>query len=334
MLDHLPLGCAPVNRMFEPFGDMVSVAGGRHVSLWAAGASGTSTALLCFRMVLQRTLSTVLLAASPAIGSLRAENSSPNVPALAAVPDALIPTAKALFESNGHTLAQAEESWMDGGFRGKIHLVPAWPTGSYAKHAAWVEAAARDHRAVLDVIGAAVGPIRFRADGLAFRFMRSVNRTTPNAYVNFEMTQRAVYYNVSGSLLSSEPAVRELLWHEIFHLSDAADGYWSGANLRAIFNSIVERCQTKRACLAPFAPTETTVRGGTYYAFQPNNGDTVLEYAAEVALRYYREQRAMIRNGRLQGPAFKCQTPENHEAYVLVAERFFGGFDRTPVCGR
>ena len=74
------------------------------------------------------------------------------------------------------------------------------------------------------------------------------------------------------------------------------------------------------------------VRGGTYYAFQPNNGDAVHEYAAELALRYYRENRASMREEALKKPGFKCGPPENLRAWSALSAEFFGGVDRTPTC--
>ena len=88
-----------------------------------------------------------------------------------------------------------------------------------------------------------------------------------------------------------------------------------------------------RRCLAPYSPTTTTVRGGTYYAFQPDNGDAVLEYGAELASRYLLDQRAMLEQGKLPaGPAFKCATAENGQAYKKVGAAWFGGVDLTPSC--
>jgi hypothetical protein len=74
------------------------------------------------------------------------------------------------------------------------------------------------------------------------------------------------------------------------------------------------------------------VRGGTYYAFQPDNGDAVLEYGAELASRYLLDQRAMLEQGRVPAPVFKCATPENAQAYAKVGQAFFGGVDLTPPC--
>ena len=113
-----------------------------------------------------------------------------------------------------------------------------------------------------------------------------------------------------------------------------AHGDWSTHALRETFDAIVARCQTKMACLTPYAPTATVVRGGTYYAFQPDNGDPVREYAAELALRYYREERAVLR-GEAREPAataFKCGPAENARAWGLLVAEFFGGIDRTKPC--
>ncbi len=140
-----------------------------------------------------------------------------------------------------------------------------------------------------------------------------------------------IAYNVDGSLNTSPDAVRELLFHEIFHLNDVAHGDWSPAAMGAIFDSIVARCHASTPCLAPYAPTTTLVRGGTYYAFQQNNGAPVREYAAELALRYYREQRAVMR-GAPPAVRFKCGRPENGRAWTLLVDEFFAGVDRTAPC--
>ena len=89
------------------------------------------------------------------------------------------------------------------------------------------------------------------------------------------------------------------------------------------------RCKGDRRCLAPYAPTDTTMMG-TFYAFIPNGG--AREYAAEVALRYYREQRLLFEGKPLPVPPFQCGPKENAEAITLVAREFFGGVDQTPPC--
>jgi hypothetical protein len=72
------------------------------------------------------------------------------------------------------------------------------------------------------------------------------------------------------------------------------------------------------------------VRRGTYCAFQP--GNDVHEYAAEVALRRYMEQRAIVRAERPVRPAFKCGPPESRRAWAAVVDEFFGGVDLVPGC--
>src|SRR5262249_29517302 len=96
------------------------------------------------------------------------------------------------------------------------------------------------------------------------------------------------------------------------------------------FETIVSRCGTDTRCLRPYAPNSTLVRGGTYYAFQPGNG--VAEYAAELAIRYFREMRARERGKALPEPAFKCGPPENARAWELMVTEFLGGADQTPPC--
>lgn len=170
-------------------------------------------------------------------------------------------------------------------------------------------------------------PYRWRA--LALRFFRSVGRVTPSAYAS----DWHVSYNVSGSLLGSEAGVRDTLFHEIFHLNDAAHQDWSARALRATFDFIVKKCTTANmACLAPYAPGETVVRGGTYYAFQPDNGDAVREYAAELALRWYTEHRAVQHGEKLPRTPFKCGPPENARAWALMVAEFWGGIDQIPAC--
>ena len=98
------------------------------------------------------------------------------------------------------------------------------------------------------------------------------------------------------------------------------------------YAAIVAKCGTKLACLEPYAPNKTVVRGGTYYAFQPDNGDTVHEYAAELAVRYFNEQREILTTTKLKRAAFKCGTPENARAWKALVDEFFGGRDLVPVC--
>jgi hypothetical protein len=223
---------------------------------------------------------------------------------------------------------------MDGGYRGMIRIEPALPLGAERKHIAWIVDAFRDYDAFFEDLaryGAAHGgaSVRYRFRPLTLRFMRSVAARTPSAYAE----GWTVAWNLAGSLHTSGDAARETLFHEIFHLNDAAAGEptsWSPGALGGIYDAVVRRCGTKIACLAPYSPNDTIVRGGTYYSFQP--GNDVREYAAELALRYYREQRAALR-GLARPKPFKCGPPENGRAWQLVRDEFFGGIDAVPPCG-
>jgi hypothetical protein len=140
-----------------------------------------------------------------------------------------------------------------------------------------------------------------------------------------------VAYNVEGGINTSADEVRDTLFHEIFHLNDAAHGEWSAAALGPIRDGIVARCGARTPCLRPYAPGKTMVRGGTYYAFQPGNG--VAEFAAELALRYHTEQR-LVWQGKPVPQPFKCGPEENRRAWSLLVDEFFAGIDRVPDCPR
>jgi hypothetical protein len=245
--------------------------------------------------------------------------------------------ALALYQRTGDVAGVEREQWFDGDWRGTIKLVPELPIGPYRRHLAWVAAACED----FEQFGSALArraprQLAYRTSPLALRFLRSVGRTTPSAYAEGWV----VSYNVSGSLHSSAQAVRETLFHEIFHLNDAAHRQWSARALPALVDPVIARCRRAghrldSSCLAPFAPGSTMVRGGTYYAFYPGNG--VGEYAAELASRYYREQRAalgMPDEAPQQAPKqpFKCGPAPNGPAWQLMVDEFFGGADLTAAC--
>lgn len=239
-----------------------------------------------------------------------------------------------------HTVAGVEVAHtMDGGYRGMIRIEPAVPVGENRKHLEWVAASIRDFdtffgeleksrggagRSVLFATSAA-SPRPFRFHPITLRFMRSVAARTPAAYAH----DWTVAYNFVGTLNVSADAVRETMFHEIFHLNDAAHGNWSPGALGSVFDVVAKKCGTNTACLGPYTPNDTQVRGGTYYSFQPGNG--VSEYAAELALRYYREQRAALRHLPPPKP-FKCGPPENAKAWSLMRDEFFAGHDVTPAC--
>ena len=234
-----------------------------------------------------------------------------------------------LFETSGSVAGVQIEQDMDGGFRGLLHLVPEVPLGAYRRHLEWAAAATRDFDTFFAHLEAPAA-VRYRVRPLALRFFRSVGRTTPSAYAE----GWSVSYNVAGSLHTSAAAVRETLFHEVFHLNDAAHGDWSKRTLQPLFDAIVARCGTRVACLRAYAPGDTMVRGGTYYAFQPDNGESVHEYGAELALRWYREQRSRGRGPRAprSSPAFKCGPEENRRAWAALVAEFFGGADGVPAC--
>lgn len=228
-----------------------------------------------------------------------------------------------------------EAHTMNGGFRGQIQIVGATPLGHDRQHLEWLNDALRDFDTFVRELQAhAPQPMAYRARPQTVRFMRSVGRTTPSAYAlgwNFS-------YSVSGSLMRNADSVRETLFHEIFHLNDAvhtggSGRRWSERVLGSISRTILRRCGANRRCLTPFAPSNTTVRGGTYYAFQQDNGgDSIVEYAAELALRYYQEQRTMLRHEPFARGRFKCGPSENARAWGLLRDEFFGGADLVPAC--
>lgn len=238
--------------------------------------------------------------------------------------------ALALYRDTGTVAGVGPEELMDGGYRGMIRLVPQLPVGAHRKHLVWTDQAIRSIDAWFTALydGTTLSPA-YRWTALKLRFVRSVKKRTPSAYA-FQWT---IEYNVAGSLLTSADGVRETLFHELFHLNDEAHQDWSAKTLQTDYDAIVARCGTKSACLAPYAPNTTKVRAtGTYYAFQPNNGSGVHEYAAELAVRYYREQSEMLRSGKLARPAFKCGPAENARAWQALVDEFFAGRDLVPPC--
>jgi hypothetical protein len=230
---------------------------------------------------------------------------------------------------------------MDGGYRGHIRLEPALPVGSERKHLEWILLALRDFDRFFVELDAAAPTAtrghRYRWNPLSLKFTRSVAARTPSAYANGALADghdAMVAWNLAGSLHTSETAVRDTMFHEVFHLNDAAHARagadaWSVSALSNAFDAVVRKCGTSIACLAPYSPNDTIVRGGTYYSFQPGNG--VREYAAELAVRYYREQRAVLRS-LPNAKSFKCGPRENVEAWGRLRDEFFDGVDLVPAC--
>lgn len=228
---------------------------------------------------------------------------------------------------------------MDGGYRGMIKIEPAVPINADRKHLEWIAAAMRDFDQFFDELarfGSDAGVVskakRYRFKPITLRFMKSVGMRTPSAYAQ----DWTVAWNLNGSLHTSPEAVRETLFHEMFHLNDYAHpsgdgGPWSLPVLGGLYKEIVNKCGAKAPCLAPFTPNGTMVRGGTYYSFQP--GNDVREYAAELAVRYYRDQRSRLRNIPPTEKPFKCTGQErNKRAWELMRDEFFSGIDAIPAC--
>jgi hypothetical protein len=233
-----------------------------------------------------------------------------------------------LYTRTGAVAGVEVDHVFEGGFRGRIHVVPALPVAANRHHLEWVAAALVDYDVFFAALGAAAPPSpppRYRWRALALRFYRSLIKRTPAAYAS----GWSIAYNVVGSINTSADAVRETLFHEIFHLNDEFHDDWSKTELAAIYSAIIAKCHARTPCLAPYAPHTTIVVGGTYYAFQP--GNDVREYAAELALRYYRETRAQMRRDK-PIPAFKCGPPENARAWAAISKEFFAGVDLVPPC--
>jgi hypothetical protein len=245
--------------------------------------------------------------------------------------------AEDLYHHSGDLAGLGADEHMNGGYRGRIHLVPELPIGSYRKHLTWVVAATDSIDGFFTKLMDGKQPA-YRWRELAFRFVRSIGKRTPSAYAAILPVGAAnnvwtIEYNVEGSLLTNETGVRETLFHELFHVNDESHKDWSQHALATDYNAIVKKCGTRSRCLAPYAPNDTKVRAtGTYYAFQPNNGNTVHEYGAELAVRYFKEQSEMLAKGRLSHSAFKCGPPENARAWHALVDEFFAGVDHVPTC--
>ena len=239
--------------------------------------------------------------------------------------------ARAIYRKTGSVAGVVREHVMDGGYRGMLHLVPVLPVGAERVHLERVAESLDDYDAFFGALEQKGNQkVAYRWRDLALRFFRSVKARTPSAYAS----GWTVAYNVDGSLNHSGTSVRETMFHEIFHLNDSAHGEsgddWSDKLLGPTYEKIVAQCKASTPCLAKFAPNDTKVKGGTYYAFQP--GNDVREYAAELAVRYYKEQRGVLGMGPVVKTPFKCTGAENEKSWNAMVAEFFGGIDLTPTC--
>lgn len=231
-----------------------------------------------------------------------------------------------LYRRTGCVPGLLSEEDFDGGYRGVIHLMPNLPAGKERRHLKFVAESIFSYQELFaELEKRSQKTIAYRARDLAFFFFRSLKKRTPAAFAH----GWSVGYNTNGSLNHSTDVVRELLFHEIFHLNDHAHGDWSHTALLAVYSRIQKKCGVKMGCLAPYAQGFVKVVGGTYYAFTPGNG--VWEYAAELSIQYLREQRAILAGRKVKRP-FKCGPEENARAWKLLVDEFFGGVDLVPPC--
>lgn len=113
--------------------------------------------------------------------------------------------ALALFRDTGTIAGVGPEEVMDGGYRGKIRLVPQLPLGVYRKHLTWTDGALRSIDAFFaELFANQTTAPNYRWRALSLRFVRSINKRTPSAYA-FGWT---IEHNVEGSLLTSAPGTR------------------------------------------------------------------------------------------------------------------------------
>ena len=230
-----------------------------------------------------------------------------------------------LYNETGSLAGLLPEETTDDGRGGKVRLLPARPVGANRQHMTWIIEAFRSYKSFTAALSARA-PIAFRDRPVDFRFYYSEKGGMPSAFA----ARRNIGYNLFGALNVSDVTVRDTLFHEVFHLNDGWRGDWSKRALSAIYEDIIARCGKRNACLSPYAPTDTTI-AGMIYAFAPQGG--VREYAAELALRYFREHRLVMDGSPLPVRAFKCGPAENASAWRLLSDEFFGGVDLVPPCG-
>jgi hypothetical protein len=232
-----------------------------------------------------------------------------------------------LYTEFGVATGEERDHMMDGGYRGTIHIVPERPT---EKELQWVYSAfsnfAKFELAVRGKAGKPGTYPRYRMRNLTLKFFRSQNRTTPSAYA----APWYVAYNLSGSLLRTETGVDETLVHELFHANDGAHNGFSFREFGQVHASIKRKCGSNSACLEPYSPGDTMVRGGTYYAFHATNDAG--EYGAELAVRYFREQKAALAGSWVSAKGFKCRAAENREAWTKLVHEYFDDVDITGDC--
>lgn len=227
------------------------------------------------------------------------------------------------------TLVGADIPRILDGYGGEpIEIFPALPLGEHRHHLAWLHSSLVAFDDFFDALDArASKAIAFERRPNAFVFFRTAEPSYPSEYFANGM----IGYNLEGPLHNDPREMHETLFHELFHLNDARRNGWSVTALGPVFDAIIETCADGHACLGDFAPHDTLVPEGTYYAFDPRTRD-VVEYAAELALRYFLEHEAILAGTAPKLPPFKCGTAQNRRAWDLLVDEFFGGVDLTPRC--
>ncbi|MBX3212298.1 MAG: hypothetical protein KF850_09720 [Labilithrix sp.] len=235
--------------------------------------------------------------------------------------------ARSLYAKTG-VLPGVDTTRSQGTYAGtRVPTRPALPLGDHRQHLAWLIASFDRYDAVFTRLAArAPRPIDFRLHPDAFVFFSTETRAFPSAWGQGGV----VGYNLEGPLHTNERDVLETVFHELFHLNDERRGGWSASALGELFEGIVHRCGSDHECFGDFAPHDTRVPDGTYYPFDERTRD-VREYAAELALRYFREHEAILEGAPLE-PPFKCVSEDNRVAWERLVEDFFGGLDLARDC--
>ncbi len=234
--------------------------------------------------------------------------------------------ALSLYEETGSLAGLLPEETNQDSKGHKVRLKPARPIGKNKVHLEWILGAMREYaRFFQELDKRKKTPLVMRDRPLDFRFFYTEEGGTPSAFA----VGRNIGYNLNGTLNVHDEAVRDTLFHEIFHLNDVWQDNFSARVLAPIEARILATCKNNVKCLSQYAPTDTTMNGKPY-AF--TDGGSGKEYAAELALRYFREQRLMMDGKPLPIAAFKCGPPENKDAMGLMIEVFFGGVDLVADC--
>jgi len=236
--------------------------------------------------------------------------------------------ARALYAGT-NALAGVDMRGTIDGYRGEdVELFPALPLGDHRHHLEWLHTSLAAFDSFIGSLAAhAPRSVTFHPRPKAFVFFRTAVPSYPSAY----SSRGIIGYNLHGPLHQNPREAHETLFHELFHVNDAVRGAWSTIAVAPLFDSILARCGDEHDCFGPFAPHDTVVPDGTYYAFDKRTRD-VREYAAELALRYFLEHEAILAGGAARLPPFKCLAPENRVAWGLLVDEFFGGADLSPEC--